>query len=69
MAEVTLTLLAFLGQDVALVSLGAHDFAGSGDAEALGAATMGFHLGHVIRPFPLRPSWILSSSPTQEAGR
>ena len=46
LAEVALALLGLLGEDVALESLGTHDLAGTGDAEALGGALVGLHLRH-----------------------
>ena len=45
-AEVALALGALLGEDMALERLGAHEFAGTGLADALGHTAMGLHLGH-----------------------
>ena len=68
LAEVALALLGLLGKDVALESLGAHDLAGTGDAEALCGALVGLHLRH-CRPSLLASYQFLSSSPFQAKGR
>ncbi len=48
LTETTLTLGGLLGQDVALVGLGAHKLAGTGAAETLLGAAVGLHLRHEL---------------------
>src|SRR5581483_10279521 len=52
-AQVALVLGRLLGEDVALVRLGALDAAAGPDLQALGGAAFGLHLGHC-----LTPSWM-----------
>jgi len=50
-AQSALTLLIFLGQDMAVEGVTTLESAGSGFLETFGRAPIGFHLGHGNTPF------------------
>ena len=59
LAEAALALRRLLGQDVALIGLGAHELAGAGNAETLLGTAVRLHLGHGILLYRLQDKLLL----------